>query len=97
MNWFTKQNRGVDKQVLMKTKYWNAVESLVDTDKQTHEKIVQYIYEQVSESMINELNIMAAETEQMTLLQEARNYLAHRVKLLTGYKELAYKKEDKNG
>lgn len=96
MKWF-KQGRGVDLQVLKRTKYWDAIETLVDTDKQTHSKIVQYIYEQVSDSIVEEFERMEKEADKMTVMQDARNYLANRIKLLKGYKEMVYKAENKDG
>ena len=90
MSWFTKKARGVDLQVLQKTKFWDALEQLIETDKQTHQKLVQYVYEQVSDSIISELQRMELEADKMTVIQDARNYIAHRTSLLTKYKEMAY-------
>lgn len=98
MSWF-KNNKGADINVLRKTKYWREIEALIETDSETHQRLVQYVYEQVSDTLIDELNRIGKEAEKMTLIQELREHLAHRIKLLTGYKLLAFskKEEEKNG
>ena len=89
--WFVKQ-KGIDYQVLQKTKYWHKLEALLDTDKQTQAKIVQYIYEQVSDGICNELHNVNKNTEGMSKA-DTEMYIIKRIDLINGYKELAYGKQ----
>lgn len=93
--WF-RRKKGVDNKILRKTKYWSDVENLVDTDVQTQEKLVQYIYEQVSDAMMSELNRAHKETDRMTLIQEVRSYFGTRIEMLKQYKEMIYGKNEKS-
>lgn len=95
MGWFSKK-RGIDITMLIKTKYWNGVESMIQTDQETYQRLVQYIYEQVSESIVAELE-RTVEHNSAADAATIHEYLHKRIQLLNKYKELAHDKDENNG
>lgn len=87
MSWFSKK-RGIDINVLRKTKYWNKITELIETDEATQQKLVQYIYEIATDAMVSELE--RTRNSQLSLDKVTHEYLLNRIALIKSYRELAY-------
>lgn len=83
-----KKSRGVDLNLLRKTMFWNDIARMVELDSKTHQELVQYIYEAVSDGRINEAEKLGSEISKMTLIPQALGYLTQRIELLKKYKEI---------
>lgn len=80
------RKKGIDLNLLRKTKYWDDVAKMVELDKDTHQKLVQYIYETVSDSLINEVEKSLQEVKDAPTSDHMEQYLTRRGALLKIYK-----------
>ena len=79
------KQRGKDLNLLRQTRYWHDIGILIDTDDKTRQKLVDYVYTNVTKQVLAELERLGEQVEKQPSSAGYLQYLKERIILFTQF------------